>query len=89
MIVCLKYVFSHFIIFILQGLKPFEFRIVTENYPVLRARVEPENFIHFQDESLSTEYKDLLELVQSHLKDDVERINSNLRYVLNKREKNL
>ena len=45
--------------------------------------------LNFQDESLVEENKELLELVQSHLNDDVERINSNLRYILNKRNKKL
>ena len=74
------------------GKLPFEFRVVTERLPVLRKpkNVETENImLNIQDVGLLEEHKELLEMVQSHLQDDLERINSNLRYVLNKRKKDL
>eukprot|EP01113_Clastostelium_recurvatum_P002946 TRINITY_DN11271_c0_g1_i1.p1 TRINITY_DN11271_c0_g1~~TRINITY_DN11271_c0_g1_i1.p1 ORF type:complete len:181 (+),score=41.26 TRINITY_DN11271_c0_g1_i1:76-543(+) len=41
------------------------------------------------DPEMRSEFSDILNMVHDHMHDDMERINSNLRYVLNKRMKNI
>ncbi len=45
------------------------------------------NSLDFLDDELKSEYASTLELTQTFLNDDLERIKSNIMYTLNKREK--
>jgi len=74
----------------LEGRNIFQFRTLDKPLEVLRSRKEESKF-EFENISsdLLEEYSDLLGIVKSHLESNVDRINSNLRYTLNKRCKNL
>lgn len=89
---------------VLTGAQPFQFRIVERPLEVLREQQPPPqlHLVHQADDPFAAfgdnneisadilaEHGDLLELVKSHLEDNVERINANLRYILNKRKKGL
>ena len=86
-----------------RGEREFEFRIRTEPISLLRNTIQAQkendeekvseaktmmllNLMEV-DSSVLDEYSDLLEMVDTFMSDDVERINSNLRYVLAKTSK--
>ncbi|KAL9657809.1 hypothetical protein ABK040_013147 [Willaertia magna] len=87
---------------ILKGNEPFEFRLRTEPLPVLRnenlkrkkeedeednRNLEVMLQISCLDENLLSEHSNLINLVEEFMDDDLQRINSNLRYVLQKTTK--
>jgi hypothetical protein len=75
-----------------KGLRPFEMRFLNAPLPVLRQSTQRHEGLGnllpgtSLDPSLEMEFADLVSLVREHYEDDFERINSNLRYVLNQKK---
>lgn len=82
---------------ILEGKSPFEFRLQTKPIEIIKdSSYSDENFsadvsmqlnLQHVETSILDEYADTLKLVEEFVSDDVQRINSNLRYALQKVQK--